>query len=223
MKFFPVLMLLAVSLHCGQTVSGLYKPKPTSDAKKSIAKHVILGNIQDRRSGNNESYTALALIPLIPFGTATSQKPDELTRDVATPIKFYILSAIRAEFENVYEFASLKISESEPVKFDFRLSGTLNKYECRKRLYLYGLTFLGAYLWLLGPPAYTLTCEIDVTFQLTDATKRILHEKTYTHSDTEFIGIYYNDMSPDHMQNPKIIQKVLLDMLSDVKGKIDGK
>lgn len=161
---------------------------------------------QDLRGSKNRSATmSLGLIPLVPYGWVTYQRPESATmfntigsfdadptEDIAKAVADHMMQSgyVKNAF---FDYGGLRDTADYVMEID------LNEATYTGKKYYYGISFLAPYLWMIGLPAGSSTVDLQVTFRLEDKDERTVWSTAYTFSESFVQGFYYNwgrDMEP---------------------------
>jgi curli biogenesis system outer membrane secretion channel CsgG len=233
-----IVMLLMTGLltGCGATAKFIY-PSNASDLvrlsdKPEFDKTVAVLPFDEERNDSNQAGTYfLYLVPFMPYGWATYERPDAAR---------YFVTLSQFEFnvsEDLAKAAVTSIRKSglfkdvffsyggDKDKADLILKGEVISTKYEGSIYSYGLSLYGPLLWIFGLPAGSSTDNLGLKFSLVDLkTSKILWESSYTGEETISQGYYYNwghDVRGYSILMEKAMNEALKDMHKSLAGKFE--
>lgn len=197
-----VLMALILLAGCNTQAQWTYPIQPEHLYREAQAERkftVAVLPFRESRPVTNRSATFfLYLIPLMPFGWMSYERP-EAARMFNTIAEFDMemdedlgKAAVRSlEESGLFRRVYFTLG-GETEEADLILRGTVKRMRYNGRIISYGLSVYGPLLWVLGLPAGTSanTLQLSLSLQTPDS-----HEFwTYDFEDRESIvqGLYYN-------------------------------
>lgn len=173
-------ILLAVSLliltGCGTTAKFVYPSKMKNlvqlDTEPILHQTVAVLPFDDFRGNENSMMMALYLIPLMPYGYSTYDRPEaahgflsiaSFECDVSEDLAKAFATSLRRS--NLFNNAYFTFG-GEKDNADFNISSEVNEMFYKGRIFSYGLSLYGPCLWLFGAPAGTVQNKIDLTLYL---------------------------------------------------------
>ena len=152
--------------------------------------------LEDERNNVNSSGYLLYLIPLVPFGEANYNRPDS-AKSFLTIAEFDfspsedLAKAIAASLRRSKLFENVYFSYG-PGDSDLLVTGTMLSTDYQGKMYSYGLSFAGAYLWFFGLPAGSSYTQLALELQLKKAdTKEMLWDYSFNKDKRIVQGLYY--------------------------------
>jgi hypothetical protein len=193
---------LAVLLSgCASRAAFIYtsSEKLANCPEKPLALKVAVMPFEDVRGQKNTNAFLLGLIPFMPFGTITYERPDAANGFMYhgaynfRPADDYAKATVEELKQNkFFDEVFFSQREKEPG-IDLVMNGKIivTSYDAKNFSYMVGP--YGAYLWLLGLPASSTNNNIDINLTLKRATDgvELWHHKIK--KDWHMVGgIYYN-------------------------------
>lgn len=150
---------------------------------------IIIKPTLDRRPEEKKDYSALLIIPVLPFVKNQIEYPETLGYDFRSRID--IPNALFKEFNSYNKLKNLEISINDDVKdSDYFLTSELKVAREIKYQTLYGFSFLGIYLWLLFPYEYC-NFRLEIKYSLINSkTREIVIQRNFLKKDSDFNVIY---------------------------------
>jgi len=133
----------------------------------------------DKRINENKDKVALSFIPLFPFGWQTMYTPEGTRMHIISGLWLFrpnedFAKAVAIELENASIFKEVFFT-NRPSEADLSLIGTIESTTYSGKMYTYCISFFGAYLWMIGFPAATISNDLVLNLKLQDnRTKEIL-------------------------------------------------
>lgn len=165
------------------------------------------------------------LIPLVPYGTAKYERPEEARifntvdefksniRENLTKILFGELKRSKI-FNNV-----IYTSKTEGVNADLILGGEVNSTLYEGKTYSYGVSFLGPVLWLVGLPAGSSYNKLNLTLHLKQSNSdELIWSYTFNKEKTVLQGLYYNRGRDNNYIN--LMQDGMREIIEDLRQKL---
>lgn len=133
------------------------------------AKVAMLPLVDQRGRERRRNYWR-ALIPIVPYGEAVYDRPE----DVARPLDLLSIDpphdfaqAIAREIDHAKVFSSMNFAaDGNPGHADFVLTGVLHSSRWSRRVTTYGLSIAGIVFWALGLPAGQTTTAVAVDLSM---------------------------------------------------------
>ena len=233
-RIFTAFIMSIIMPGCGTTAKFIY---PAQGSKlihftdgPAYQKKVAVTPFKDMRGDSNESSTYfLYLIPLMPFGYGTYERPDG-ARMFNSISQFDFNPA-----EDLAKAAALSLRESglfrdafftfggEKDKADFLLEGEIISTTYEGTLWTYGLSIEGPLLWILGLPLGTSKNDLILKLVVKDiATNNLVWEKTYEKSDkiTQWL---YSRLGHDIRGYAYMTQDVMNDAIASLNRTLQEK
>ncbi len=198
-----LLGLAIICTGCGTTAKFVYPADATKLARLSdkprYDKTVAVLPFQELRGNKNSSSTIwLYVIPLMPCGWCTYERPDAARM---------FMSINEFEFnphEDLAKAAVTSLQQSglfkdvfftyggEKQNADLLFTGQIQSTTYKGFIYSYGLSVEGPLLWLIGLPAGSSQDNLNLKFELRDAkTNEKLWEHDYSGEKSIVQGLYY--------------------------------
>ncbi|OGV56889.1 MAG: hypothetical protein A2017_05120 [Lentisphaerae bacterium GWF2_44_16] len=202
-KFIFFLILISFISGCGTTAKFVYPSNHKNIARFSLNPKynstIAVLPFEELRKDNNTSGTYyLYLIPLMPYGYMTYDRPDaarmfvsinQFDFDVSEDMAKAAATSIRRSglFKDVFFTFG-----GEKDKADYILTGEIYSTYYKGRIFSYGLSIFGSLFWFLGFPSGTSSNELIFKLQLKSiAENKIIWEYTCSKDDYIVQGLYY--------------------------------
>jgi len=194
---FAVLATI-IMLLSGCTASRQQLPPVNNLSTYDVAavKRVVVLPFKDLRENRNRDLSVVALIPLVPYGTATCGIPE-----ADCPIS---KGGLQAQFPEVLAkklvdgIATEKLFQEVTLGYrksqsDMAIQGIILETTAQQNLYTYGLSLFGGFPWLLYLPtmSVSVTCAIEISC-IETASNRTVFSKTYTATASKRINAFYD-------------------------------
>ncbi len=207
-----VALLVAAQIFsgCGQTAKFVYPSNPKNliklyDKPKYDLKVAVLPFEEERSDKNSVGGMWLSMIPLVPYGSLHYDRPDAAKMfmsiygfefDVSEDLSKAVVSSLKRSnlFKNVYFSYGGDIENADLI-----IKGTVKSTHYKGTIYSYCISFVSAYLWILGLPAGSSTNEL------------VLEISADSHKSTEPIWEYNLN------KEKRIVQGLYYRMGHDVK------
>jgi hypothetical protein len=221
--------LWAVISGCNTQAKWTYPVEPkelySSNGHSSGAVVAVLPFQEQRPVLNRAATFLLYLIPLVPFGWVTYNRP-EAARMFNTIAKYDfnvdedLGKAATRSFTDSKLFRRVYFTlGGETAEADFTLQGVAERTTYEGKIISYGLSFAGAYLWFLGLPAGTSTDILEVSLSLNTRDGQQVWNYTFKGSDSITQGLYYN-WGDDTLAFATLMQTGMNDALKDLAAKL---
>jgi len=178
-----VVVLLAVT---GCTVHKRWAYQPSGHPGPAGGGRDKIGVLpfHDDRDVENTNYLAMYLFPGFPFGWADYGVPEQTAQHVTSlrwlgyePTRDFA-QALADELRASGFDATLR--DSERVRPDVTIEGTIRNTRYRGKVFTYGLSYLGELLWYIGLPMATFSNELEVELVCFDTKRRqVILSKRY--------------------------------------------
>lgn len=199
-----LMVLAAVSLTgCLGIRSWEYPPDPPGtyldvQATAPIDARVAVLPLKDERGHTIKEQYWLAAIPLVPYGEAVFDRPEEVSHpEEVDRVEFDpprdFAKAVAKEIEHANVFSSVRYAETAPDDADLVIRGTLYASTWNRLFTTYMLGAPGGVLWFLGAPMGSTTTTVKMDLKLTpaDGTTPTLWSFTMRFQDRHVDGPYY--------------------------------
>ncbi len=223
-----VLVAAAAQL-AGCMARWTYPPDPKGLFRATGAKSDLVIAVvpfrEVRPEENSKGTFFLYLIPLMPFGWITYERPEmEEFFPTIGAWRFVVGedlgSATAQSLEQSEMFKRVFLTRRRETQgADYVMQGTANHTLYEAKIYSYGLSAFGPLLWLFGAPAGSSQDTLDVTFSLTDRTNAPVWSYTFTGSQSVIQGIYYN-FGTDVEYFPALMQAAMNAALKNLEPEI---
>ncbi|WP_019865152.1 hypothetical protein [Methylovulum miyakonense] len=231
--------LLAITLlvalqGCGTTAKFVY-PADVKDVRHIgdtflPQSKVAVTPFKEKRGDENQSGTYwLYLIPLMPYGYGTYQRP-EAARMFNTISEFEFNVSEDLAKASVYSLKEAGVFQDvfftfggDKDKADYLLEGEVLSTDYEGKLWTYGLSVQGPLLWLVGLPVGTSKNVLDIGLKLTNLhTNAVVWHKEYK-KDTDITqGLYYKD-GYDARGYTYLMQDIMNEAVEDIRQAISRK
>jgi hypothetical protein len=206
-------LVVAVLSGCGSQAAWIYEPgERVSTLAQPIDGKVAVLALRDARQTENSNGRWIALIPFVPFGSASYDRPDAASSFLAhasynaRPSEDYAKAIVEELKVNMlFKDAFLTYRQDEPG-VDWILTGEIKRTDYKGTMYTYCLSFYGSLFWLLGIPAGSAKNTLAVSLELKRVTDgHVLWRHDIEGSYGKVIGLYYN-YSSELEGFPKILR-----------------
>jgi hypothetical protein len=167
---------------------------------------------EDLREGENVNKNLLAFVPFFISGRTELNFAEHDEISLNTPFKFFIANIFEKEINGSFSLEKITITNDPTLPTDFTIHGFINKSYCERRLYTYGLSIYGVFLWYFGLPAIANECDFEFRIVLTDSKKSELFSKNYREKKNIYAGLYYN-----HNNLNSIYNDILRNIMNEIK------
>lgn len=223
-----IIFLLVFILNCDTPPKRFtYTPKGKSVSKKQSKLKLAIIPFEDSRKADSTILRATALIPFVPWGTDTEDRPE------SDYFLFYprddIPETVKREFEVRGVFSEVKLSEKiNPKDSDYMVRGKILSTQYKGRLFYYGFSpirlFYTSILFFLGAPIMNAENNVRFYLEFVDIkTNRILFSKEYEKDFRIWFGFYYNlSNSGANYSYPQLVSELIPDFVDSSLGSIDA-
>lgn len=171
---------------CGTTAKFVYPAQMDNLAQISSSpvteKSLAVLPFDDYRSDENSAMFGMYLIPLMPFGWGTYDRPDAATMflsitayDITPSEDLAKAAAVSFRHSNLFKDVFFTFG-GEKNNADFILKGRLKVMRYRGKVFSYGLSIEGPLLWFLGAPAGTSENQLALELILCNKDGKVLWE-----------------------------------------------
>lgn len=192
--------LLGMLTGCASRASFVYKPSgAVASGMKSLPLKVAVTNFEDRRQDENTNAVLLYLIPIVPFGSISYDRPDGANGYLFhasynfRPSEDFAKAVVdELKQNNYFDEVFFTQRQNEP-NVDLIVTGKINDTRYDGKLISYGLSVYGPLLWFLGLPSGTTHNAISLSLEMKRASDKVVvwsHEVTGEWGKT--VGLYYN-------------------------------
>jgi hypothetical protein len=215
-KIFIFVFCLALSACANQKI-WVYNAGQKIIRTPLINKSVSVPDFGDTRLSGCSNMKPLSLIPLVPYGTLTLNTPEKLCGSappswLCNPPQDFA-KATAAELENSGIFKEVFYSNRRSDA-DLSIIGTIKSTQLKQTLFNYGVSFAGAYLWLLGFPQFYNKNELMLHLALVDnKNNNIIWEHAYNGSFDQCTWIY----DPPQPYYDELLKKALQSAITDIQ------
>lgn len=220
-------IVLAVSLitSCStpKPLGWSYEPNKHYVQENLTSKNVYVKPFKDERPETNQGSPYISYIPGMPFGWQTYDRPEDKKSHMATstwefnPSKDFAKS-LETDLNASKIFKEAKYVERE-VKDGILIEGTIKKCKYKSKMFTYGASIFGSWLWYLGAPSYSWKNEVELTLKCIDVkTGNILLSETYTGEFKQLRWIYSSTFGTPDFEFDFIIQGIYKKFFEDLRG-----
>lgn len=231
MKKLAILLLalglLAVVPGCGTTSKFVYPANMNTlikfDDKQRQDKVVAVLPFDDFRGDANEASTFFFyLVPLMPYGWGSYDRPDS---------EAIFLSIAGFDFspsEDLAKAAAVSLRRSslfkdvwftfggEKDKADYIFTGQVISTEYKCKVFSYGVSLPCPYLWMLGAPAGTSSNRLQLKFALRDKKEQLVWEYSFDREENIMQWLYYRYGQDAKMYAP-LMEQAMNEALQSMK------
>lgn len=180
------ILLFILLINCTMKIENFKQYENSSNMSDNI---IYFSGFVDERSGNNTEGKFKAFIPFFIFGSTEMYFPEYDILSSGANINYYFYHGLRNNLKFKNKKVNLVFSNSSDInRKNSILSGNLKEYRCQRNQYLYGLSFLGVFLYYFGFPIISYECyvEIDLIF----IENRLSKEKTLKKTYNTYVNMY---------------------------------
>lgn len=192
--------ILCLLTGCASRAAFVYKPSGTvATGTKALPLKVAVTNFEDVRQEENTNAVFTYLIPIVPFGSITYDRPDgangflfHASYNFRPSEDFAKAVATELKQNNYFDEVFVTQRQNEP-NVDLIVTGRINEARYDGKLISYGLSAYGPLLWFLGLPAGTTHNAVSLTLEMKRASDKVVvwsHEVKGEWDKT--VGLYYN-------------------------------
>lgn len=228
----PVLLLLVsvALIGCNTQAKWTYPLHSSELFRSSIERSdLVIGVLpfkEDRPVRNRAGTMWLYLIPLMPYGFVSYERP-EAARMFNTIAEY--------EFqvdEDLGKAATRSLEQSglfkrvyftlggETREADYLFEGSARRTHYDGKMITYGLSVYGPLLWFLGLPAGTSGNEVELTFRLLDDDLNEVWSHSYVGREAITQGLYYN-FGNDVLNFATLMEQAMNGALRDLAQHLD--
>lgn len=225
-----VLISSALLAGCASRASFVYKPSPSVAAgMQKLPLKVAVTHFDDLRGDDNTNASFIYLIPLVPFGTISYDRPDGANGFLFhasynfRPSEDFARAVVEELKQNNY-FDEVFVTQrqNEPA-VDLIISGKIKEAKYNGKLISYGLSAYGPMLWFVGLPAGTTHNAINLSLEMRRASDNVV---VWTHDIKgewdKTVGMYYN-WAADFDGYPVILSEGLHEGMKKLSNDLKGK
>jgi hypothetical protein len=192
--------LLSVLTGCASRAAFVYKPSSTvATGTKTLPLKVAVTPFDDLRQQENTNAVLIYLLPVVPFGSISYDRPDGANGFLFhaaynfRPSEDYAKAVVEELKQNNYFDEVFFTQRQNEPNVDLIVTGKINETRYDGTLISYGLSVYGPMLWFLGLPAGTTHNALSVTLEMRRASDKVVvwsHEVKGEWDKT--VGLYYN-------------------------------
>lgn len=191
---------LLVQTGCSSRAAFVYKPSAiVATGKTTLPLKVAVTTFEDLRPNENFNAVLIYLIPIVPFGSISYDRPDGANGFMFhssynfRPSEDYAKALVdELKHNNYFEEVFFTQRHNEP-NIDLIVTGKINETRYDGKMFSYGLTAYGPTLWFLGLPAGTTHNAINLSLEMKRTSDGVV---VWTHEITgewgKTVGLYYN-------------------------------
>jgi hypothetical protein len=201
MKMKLLLFLIAAPLlftGCASQKTWVYRANSYSLASSKTEKKVAILPFEDSRENKNENLWGISFIPLVPYGPMNFNSPEGVSQHATSGLWMNFKptedfpKALAEDLRNTGLFSDA-FFDFRRESGDFAVKGKIISTKYDGRIITYGLSFYGAYLWLVGFPCAWTQNELSLEIGLVDSkTDKLLFLKTYTATPRKSASCIYS-------------------------------
>jgi hypothetical protein len=199
-----------------------YKADPYVKTEPLVNKSVAVPPLADSRENVNNNLIGLMYIPVMPFGWMNLNTPEGGQAHVASGLWLFkppedLAKAIAEEINNsgIFKeaFFTNRASEGE-----LNLKGNLKSTYYNGKIFTYCISFYGAYLWLIGFPAGSYENNLEISFELVEAsTGKVLWNETYKKDFSKVFWIYAPGAD---FRYDLLLKEIMKEIIPSLKNKL---
>jgi hypothetical protein len=200
MKHVVLTILVSMSFGCATARDWKYTPESRQAIQPTAELAVAVLPFEDRRENVNRNRIMFYLIPLFPYGWAEYETPEGQEAHLTSSLWQFkpaddLSRAVAQEVENARIFAET-FQSNRASEGDYVLLGEIESLSYKGKMWSYGFSAYGAYLWLLGLPAASHSNQMTLHLRLA---KTPSDPPVWTHTITGETGhtSWIYSMKPD--------------------------
>ena len=197
---FTMFALVGLLAGCGSTAKFVYPAQMSSlvQISSSPVSDMTLAILpfDDYRSDDNSCLFPLYLIPLMPFGWGTYDRPDAanmflsiMAYDVTPSEDLAKAAAVSFRHSNLFKDAFFSFG-GDKDNTDFILRGRIKTMKYHGKMFTYCLSVYGPLLWLFGAPAGISENHLALEFTLTNKAGKVVWDWTIDKEESMLQWIY---------------------------------
>ena len=225
--FFPVYALVPNTLLFPMDSKNVtnWKYLPSANANRALPTDISINieRFEDRREEKLSDLIFIADIPLIPYGSISSSKPEQASKHLIHKKWIFnpshdFTGALLEELEAAKVFK--EVSLDKKGNSDLVIKGEILNTAYRGKVYSYGLSAVGKVLWLIGFPMLSYSENLSLRITCIDIlTNRVLVSKTYTPSEEWRVEwVYSVHFHQQEMLYPKLMKSIYNEFAEDLKA-----
>ncbi len=211
-----LLVLAAGATGCSTQAKWTYpfEPIQTVNDVAPDVRIAVLPAKDSRPTGNHPGTWFLYMIPVMPLGWATYERPE------AAQMFMSIASYDSSPYEDIPKAIAQHLKESRYAKTvffdygglaetaDYVLQTELRTARYDGKIFSYGLSVYGPLLWIFGLPAGASDVTLALEFVLLDKAGEVVWRESVEETGGYVQGLYYN-MGQDMEWLPRCVQRGL--------------
>lgn len=230
--YFVTLFIATLSLlltGCGTTAKFVYPAQMSSlvqfDSSHVTTKKLAVLPFDDYRSDENSCMFPMYLIPLMPFGWGTYERPDAasmflsiISYDITPTEDLAKATAVSFRHSNLFEDVFYTMG-GEKDNADLVLRGRIKTLKYQGKIFTYGLSVYGPLLWFFGAPAGMSENRLALELTLSNKAGKILWDWSMDKEDW-IVQWIYTRMGYDCKMFTNIYQSGMNDAVSSLAKKM---
>lgn len=186
---------------CGTTAKFVYPAQMSSlvqiDSSPASSRKLAVLPFDDYRSDENSCMFPLYLLPLMPFGWGTYDRPDAAnfylsiaSYDITPSEDLAKAAAVSFRHSNLFKDTFFTMG-GEKDNADFVLRGRIKEMKYHGKMFTYGLSVYGPIFWIIGAPAGMSENRLALELTLSDKTGKVVWDWSMEKEDWVIQWIYY--------------------------------
>ncbi|MDD2480083.1 MAG: hypothetical protein PHS31_09350 [Victivallaceae bacterium] len=226
---FLIAVFLLVLTGCGTTAKFVYPAQMSSlvqfDSSHVTNKKLAVLPFDDYRSDDNNCMFPMYLIPLMPFGWGTYERPDAasmflslVSYDITPTEDLAKATAVSIRHSNLFKDVFFTMG-GEKDNADLVLRGRIKIMKYHGKMFSYGLSVCGPILWIFGAPAGMSENRLTLELTLSDKKGKVLWDWSMDREEW-IVQWLYSRMGHDCKIFTNIYQSGMNDALSSLARKM---
>jgi TolB-like protein len=221
-----LLGLIVVLLQCSSPQSFSYTPTDHPEPKVKLGKSIGILPFKDLRpfEDRNRLIFPFAIIPLILWQTIENERPIQYENAEIIEFESKLRHAIQNELESRKVFKEVFLDFPPIAKpIDYKVEIKLYSTKEKRIITMYGLSFLGIYISVLGIPSANVENTLILNVNLIDTkTNQSLFQKKYNEMQNRFFSRHSYD-SNKFQNEIDIVQRMFPEIANDIVNAISKK
>ena len=198
-KFLGILLAIAIATGCASKAGWQYTPNPAQPAKVQVPLTLAVAHFKDVRGSTNTQYYVLCVIPLVPYCTASYERPENANGFLTAGAYNFrpsddLAEAAATELRQTGIFRDVFVTNrAQDPGAQLELRGTVLATDWNASRYSYMLGPYSSLLWALGLPLGSAQNTLKLQLELvvpSSGQQLWATEISQDYSTTE--GLYYD-------------------------------
>jgi hypothetical protein len=194
-----LLLISSLITGCASNAGWNYQPNPSQSASIHVPLTLAVEHFRDERGTQNSTYFWACIIPLVPYCSASYQRPDTANGFLTEGAYNFrpdsdLANAAKAEIKqsNIFKDVFVTDRDMDPgAQLILRSTVTNTTWDGSRYSYLLGP--YGPLVWLFGAPIGTASNTLSVRLELLEQSNgAVLWTDEFNRSYSKTEGVYYN-------------------------------